>query len=155
MLTSGLKRDLEITIETALMLVEEGTSLQRLAERIYDSEPHLMEQLRRPWMTDRLLWLLSRKRQHMASADQLALPGFEGLPRRLTLKDGRRVALRKANLKQLKEFRAALTRRNKQLESLNRLIVRVAEYERKTPGITVGEVISLELSVRRSAEARS
>lgn len=149
MITSILKRDLEITLETALMLVEDGTPLQQLAERIYNAESQLMSQLQRPWMVERLVWMLSRKRQHIVSANQLRLPGFEDLPRRLTMKDGRRVALRNANLEQLKEFRnVLLARRNKRLESLNRLIACVAEYEHKTPGITVGEVISLEIEKR-------
>ena len=67
--TKTQNRDLEITLETALLLAGPETSIPELAERIYDSEPELVAQLQRAWMVERFTWLLYRRhRRHEETA---------------------------------------------------------------------------------------
>lgn len=144
-MTAALKRDLEITLETALMLAEPETPIPALAVRIYDSETKLMAEVGRIWIIERITWMLYRKRQSSTSSRQLCLPGFELLPQRITLKDGTRRALRSATLPLLVEFREVLSRRRTaRFHAVERLITLVAEYDKNHPDITVGEVIGLE-----------
>jgi hypothetical protein len=144
-MTATLKRELEITLETALMLAEPDTSIPALAERIYNSEPRLMAECQRVWALERITWMLYRRQQTATASRQLCLPGFENLPQRITLKNGTRRALRSATLPLLIEFRDVLSRRRTaRFHAVERLITLVAEYDKTHPDITVGEVIGLE-----------
>jgi hypothetical protein len=151
-LTATLKKELEITIETALMLAEEGTTIPALAERIYNSEPQLMGECQRLWALERIRWILYRKKQRIASKNQLRLPGFENLPRVITMKDGRRRVLKNATLDDLREYRTVLVNANNdRIEALDRLIALVSKYSKREKKrlITVEEVITAE---RKSQE---
>ncbi len=155
---ASLKRDLEISLETALLLAEETTTLNELASRVYDSEPALMEQLRRPWMVERLRWLLARKRQRIKPDNQLPLPGFEHLPRRLTMKDGSRTPLRQAQITDLREFKDVHIKRaernDHRLRELDALIELMGPYVKTSPGIRVIEVMDKE-KAKQEATAHS
>jgi hypothetical protein len=141
MLTPSLKHELEIVTETALMLSEPDISIQKIAERIYDSEPALMEQIRRPLAIERLMWLMNRLRQHTPSQKQMVLPGFPNLPRRITLKNGKHPLLMASNMRKLQEYRDVLLKRGRaRLTIIEKLIKFMAPYTAKDPGITVGEV---------------
>ena len=144
-MTAALKRDLEITLETALMLAEPDTPIPVLAQRIYDSDPTLMAECQHIWALERIIWMLYRKQQAATSSRQLCLPGFENLPNRITMKDGRRRALRSATLVHLIEFREVLAkRRTARYHAVVKLIALVAEYDKTQPDIQVGEVMALE-----------
>lgn len=144
-LKTGLKHDLEIAIEASIMLNPE-TAIVELAKRIYNSEPELMEQVKETLLIDRLIWMIGRKKQALAAAEQMPLPGFEDLPRRITFKDGRRAALRHADLDQMKAYRQLLAeRQDKRLDAVDRLIVLMVEEQKRTRGrVTVADVIAAE-----------
>lgn len=145
MLKATLLRDLEITIESALMLSPDVPTAA-LAERIYDSDPELMERIQRTWVIERLVWMINRRRSRVSQGNQLPLPGFEKLPRRMVIKGGKRVALRYATVKQLRQYRGALwKKRDSRIEVVDRLIELVAGYASEHPGITVEEVMQREL----------
>jgi hypothetical protein len=144
-LVPTLKQELDITLETALMLAEPGTSIPVLADRLYDSERELIEKIQRPWIVERLTWLLYRKQRNIPVVGQLLLPGFPNLPRRMTLKDGRRPFLMQGNMKQVLEFRDVLLRRRRStLVAIEKLLVLMAPYAKERPGITVVEVLTAE-----------
>jgi len=143
---TALTRELEITLETALMLSPE-TPVSILAGKIYDSEPALVAQIQREWIVERLVWMLRRKRQRIKNQDQLILPGFQVLPRRLSMIDGTRLQLRSARLLELLEYRKLLVqRRDARIETLDKLIELVKAYakEKKDQRITVATVFALE-----------
>jgi hypothetical protein len=151
-MTKSLKRDLEITLETALML-DAKTPIPALAKKIYDAEPELVESVKEEFIIDRFTWMLYRKHRKakaVARISQMTLPGFEGLeklPLRITLKNGTRPELRDATLQQLKEFRFVLwSRRDSRIPTLDKLIALVAGYSKPGAGskITVGKVIDAE-----------
>lgn len=144
-MTTSLKRDLEITLETALMLAGPDTPIPALAATIYDSEPTLMGEVGRIWIIERLTWMLYRRRTNVPSEKQLVLPGFTNLPRRMTLKDGSRPFLMQGTLKDLQEFREVLLkRRPARLRAVERLIELMGEYAKLRAGITVAEVMLAE-----------
>lgn len=144
-MTTEQDRELEITLESALMLVAPGITTPDLAERIYNSEPELMKRLQKPWMIERLIWMLHRKRRKIRPANQLSLPGFERLPQRLKLPDGRFARLKQATLKQLRLHRQFLSKRkDPRLAQLSALIDLVQPHAQKRPGITVFEVMQAE-----------
>lgn len=150
-----LNREVEITLETALMLAPD-TPVSELARQIYTTEPGLVAQVQKEWVIERFIWMLHRRRQRIKNQDQLILPGFELLPRRITFIDGSRGRLRGATLKELLEFRKALinqpialqnkliARMDRKLAALDRLIELVRSYSRKNPGINVAEVFTRE-----------
>jgi hypothetical protein len=149
-MTAELIRELELTLEAALLMAEPETSVRTIAERLYDSESVLMEKIGRSLVVERIVWMLYRKRQRFTAANQLCLPGFEGLPARITMKDGTRRALRSATLELLQEFREVLLKRKgPRLRAVEKLIVLVSEYNQTFPGIVVGEVINLEIERTR------
>lgn len=151
-MTAELTRELELTLETALLMAEPETPVKTIAERLYDSERVLMEKIARSLVIERIVWMLYRKRQRFTAANQLCLPGFEGLPARITMKDGTRRALRSATLELLQEFREVLLKRKgARLLAVEKLITLVAEYDKTHPAITVGEVIALEIERTRRA----
>ena|ERR1700679_2993935 len=154
-LTATVKQELEITLETALMLAEPGTSVPALAERVYDSEPELMEKIKRAWIVKGLKWMLYRKQRNVPADDQLTFPGFPKLPRRMTLKNGSRPFFMQGNFKQLTEFRdVLLKRRGARLEIVERLIVLMAPYVEERAGITVAEVLLAERGKQDDKGAR-
>ena len=146
MLTTTLQRELEITIESALMLAEPDTTVPVLAQRIYDSSPELMAQCEKYWALERIAWMLyRRKRRLLARRNQLTLPGFENLPRLLTMRDGTRKNIKAATLPELLEYREVMTKNNRsKLEDLDRLISLVSKHSRRHPRITVMEAIEAE-----------
>jgi len=146
-LSATLSRELEVTIETALMLAEPDITVPKLAERIYDSEPKLMAECQRLWALERIRWILYRKRQRIAAKNQLRLPGFENLPRLITMEDGRRRILKNATLDDLREYRAVLMKgRTDKIEALDRLIALVSKHSKREKKrlITVEEAIAAE-----------
>jgi hypothetical protein len=66
-----------------------------IAREIYESEPALMEELKDPWMLQKLAWLVNRKlaERWRTKYPQVELPGFEGMDRTIILRNGRRPRL--------------------------------------------------------------
>ena len=144
-LSATVQQELEIVLEAALMLSEPGTSVPVLADRVYDSEPELMQKIMRPWLIKGLKWMLYRKQRRMPVEAQTTFEGFPMLPRRMTLKDGKRPFLMQGNIMQLQEFREVLLkRRGARLATVERLIVLMTPYAQERPGITVAEVLIAE-----------
>ena len=150
-LSTALEEELDIVLETALMLAEPGTSLSALGQRIYDSESRLMAQIHRPWIVDGLIWRLRRKKANIPVQDQMSLPGFPILPIRATLKNGKRPYLGDATIKDLREFKNILAKRkSSRLRTVERLIELMAPYAKKNPKITVTGVIRSEYDKQQS-----
>lgn len=146
--TQSETQQLEIILETALMLAAPGTSIPSLAERIYDAEPDLVQQIQRPWIVSRFEWMLYRKQRNIPVEGQMTLPGIPRLPVRMTLKDGTRPFLMQGNLKQLQEFRDVLSKRKgARLRAVEKLIALMTAYAKTRSGITVAEVLNAELRV--------
>jgi len=138
MLTIALKHELETVLETILISVEPGISINKLAEHVYDSTPELMERIKRPLAIERIRWMINRRSEYLPSKDQLLFPGFPSLPVRIRLKNGKRPFLMQSNLEQLKQFRKILMKRKgTRLKIVERLIALMEPYAVKQPSITV------------------
>lgn len=149
------QQELELALESALMM-NPKTRIPALAEQVYGSKTDLMEFYQKPWMVDRLKWLLYRNKQRARIRAQslempgynLTLPGCEGiekLPIRITLRNGKRPELRSATIAQLRQFRAVLLdRRDSRIAALDKLIALVARYAAQNQKITVADVIDAE-----------
>lgn len=136
---------LEIAVESALLLAAPATSIRDLAERIYQGEPRLMESFQRRWMVDHLVWLIRRRSKLVKPENQLRLPGFEKLPRRLTTQDGKRPRLGGATLPQLMDYRRYLVnRRDPRVKQLDALIELMKRHAPRSPTMTVSEVMAAE-----------
>jgi len=164
MLTAALQHQIETVLETILMMAPKGTSLKDLAKRAYVSERAVFDQAQEAWMLDRIEWLLARKRRTIIPVDagedaQFMLPGFERIPRRLTMKSGKRVMLQKAILAQLREYRAALLiqltnyrntlaakdpTQDPRIIELDKLIELMAGYAKQGKMFTVGDMMDAE-----------
>lgn len=160
-LTGNMEKQIERRVDEAIELADLGASdvtARAIAEGIYDSEPELMEQLKRPWMVDRLLWMVSRKRRNRRRVqrgdDQLTLPGFEGLPRSIFLPDGHRKSLDDANVTQVRAHLNMLRNRLKhhpKIEQMEAVLELMRKYSGEQPRITWAEVKRREFE-RREAE---
>ncbi len=163
MLTVELKREIETAIESTLMFAPKNATLKELATRAYNSNRPTFDQVQETWMLERIEWMIARKRRTIIPVDaedaQFMLPGFERIPRRLTLKTGKRIALHNAVLSQLREYRAALlvqlTNYRNTLASkdpaqhprvieLDRLIEMMTPYAKQGKTITVAQVMVAE-----------
>lgn len=79
-------------------------SIGQIAESVFDGNPELMEDAKRPVLIDRLYWLAKRRRTARFSQKfgQLELPGLE-LPRTVYLKNGQRNRTDYCNGRQIEE----------------------------------------------------
>lgn len=138
---AGLHQQLLGVLESALTDADPSTPIGVLAERIYQSAPILMKRL----MLERLTWLLYRTRRRIAASKQLLLPGFEKLPGRIVLKDGRWTQLKKASLGQLREYRSVLLkRRDPRIKYVDRLISLFQRHGRRGKQLDVSDVVLKE-----------
>lgn len=142
----------------ALELADLGgirVTTRAIAERVYDSEPELMKEMQRPWMVDRLIWMISRKRRvrravHYDQA-QMTLPGFEGLPKAIFLPNGQRMPLDNATTANVRDHIKMLRARLKSIGKIQ-LFESVVELMSgyRTPMITWAEVKRRELAKREA-----
>lgn len=114
-------------------------------------------------MLERIEWLIARKRQTIKPLDdddpQYMLPGIERIPKRLTMRDGRRVARNNAILAQVREYRAALLAKivseqktlaakdptqDPRIIALDKLIELMVRYAKPGKTVTVGDVMAAE-----------
>jgi hypothetical protein len=118
--------------------------------------PVLWEEVREVLATERLVAIatgMMRGPLHQPNSAQLPLAGFEDLPK--YIRAGRRwVDIRNATAEELAEFaewyrerverNLDRSKRDKQiLTDVNRLVRVMKRYDRRTPGITVGEVLEI------------
>ena len=109
--------------------------------------------------------MMARMRQKIVPVDtgeddpQFMLPGFERIPKRLTMKNGKRVALQNAILSQLREYRSALLiqltnyrntiaakdpTKDPRIIELDRLIELMLKYAKPGKTVTVADVMAKE-----------
>ena len=164
MLTTELKHEIDRILETALLMAPKGSTLKELTRRVFASERKVFDQAAETWIPDRIEWMLARLRRTITPVDlseeaQFMLPGFERIPRRLTMKTGKRVALQTAILAELREYRAALilqltTKRNTLAQkdpakdprviALDKLIALMLQYAKPGKTVTVADVMAAE-----------
>jgi hypothetical protein len=144
--TLKIDRDLEITLESALLLAAPDARIPDVAAQVYDAEPELMNRLQREWIVERLTWMLYRKRAKIRPANQLTLPGFERIPQRLKMPDGRFTVLKRATVAELRQYRRFLAdREDPRIEQIDRLIELVQRYARRgRPAPTVLDAMQAE-----------
>ncbi len=133
-------------------------SNRAIAERIYDSEPALMAEYQRQWSIDRLLWMIAKERRQLIlsggespeiAAVQVNLPGFEGLPQTIFLRNGRRQRLDYANATQIAEHIAMLKARmdrSPKIAQFQAVLKIMRKYTDAKPDIIWAEVKQLELT---------
>lgn len=95
-----LDRKIVRVVDEAIELADLGTirfAAESVAQRIYDQEAELMEQVRYAWTIERLVLIIKRRRRERKYHEnfQLALPDpiFQDLPRRIFLRNGKRPKL--------------------------------------------------------------
>lgn len=163
-ITITLQKEIETALETTLMFAPKDATLKELANRAYNSNRVVFDQAQETWMLDRIEWMIARKRRTIIPVDadadaQFMLPGFERIPRRLTMKSGKRVMLQKAILAQLREYRAALMvqltnyrntiaakdpTQDPRIVELDKLIELMAGYAKQGKMFTVGDMMEAE-----------
>lgn len=164
MLTVELQNEIDTALETTLMFAPKDATLKELAARAYNSNRPTFDQAQETWMLERIEWLIARKRRTIIPVDaeepaQFMLPGFERIPRRLTMKSGKRVALQNAILSQLREYRAALIvqltnyrntlaskdpAQHPKVVALDKLIEMMEAHSVKGKTVTVADVMAAE-----------
>ena len=140
---------LALALQHAASLAEQGDSKAAIANRVYDAEPGLIAQLRRPWMIARMLHILDRLERNQPSDKQMPLPipGLTLPPRITTGKNQQhKVPLQDATLPQLLAYRRTLKKSVRQtvdrkVEQVTKLIAFMRKYAPKKRGVTVGEVL--------------
>jgi hypothetical protein len=163
-ITTTLQKEIDTALETTLMFAPKHATLKELAARAYNSNRPVFDQAQEIWMLDRIEWLIARKRRTIIPVDagedaQFMLPGFERIPRRLTMRSGKRVMLHKAILAQLREYRAALLAQltnyrntlaakdptqDPRIIEIDKLIELMAGYAKQGKMFTVGDMMATE-----------
>lgn len=158
----GLKPEEKVirAIDEALELAHvsgHGAPAPAIAQRLFDSEPRLIEAVGRQWILARLTWLIGRRRRARwkeASPPQMVLadPIFQDLPRRIFLRNSRRPKLEHCTLGQIEERIKLVRERQKDdrsLEQLKAVAEILRKWTRQEKGISWGE------AQRREAEERA
>jgi hypothetical protein len=146
----------EKLLEEAIELADIGgitVTARSIAESLYDSQPELMAELHRPWVVDRLIWIIGRKRRSQWRRNprpegQLVLPGFEGLPQTIFLRNGSRKLLDEAMATHVREHIKMLRARLKDSPKIKRMeaVLELMEtYSAEEPRIKWAEVKKREL----------
>ena len=155
-MTADLKERLDQAVHTVISRRGGSFTGPEIAADLISMFPVLWEEAREVLATEKLIAIATgslRGPLTQPNSAQLALPGFEDLPKYIRA-SGKWVDLRDANSQQLTEFaewyRARVERnqerskRDKQiLADVERLARIVARYDRKTPGITVSLVLEI------------
>lgn len=130
---------------------------QKIAERVYASEPDLMAEVSRLWVIERLTWIITRRRRarwdQKYSRNQMMLPDpiFQGLPKTVFLRNGERPKLMQTMLSQTEDHLKLLRERFKndprvrQFEAVVELLRKWTAVQR---GITLEEAMRLEAQER-------
>lgn len=132
--------------------VNESLPPSACAEQFYNSHPHLMDKLKHPWLVQRLTKMIKNGTQRgwpkLEIDSQLNLPGFEDLPRRIFLRDGRRKVLDMATVGDVRQHLKMLRDRFMQSGKIKRMeavLELMEKYSKTKPKITWKEVKRREL----------
>ena len=164
-----VKTDLEkrvvVILDEALELANLGggrhVSVSQIAERVYDSEPGLMQEATRLWMIERLTWMLGRRRrarwnEKYPDNGTLLLPEiFNDLPKAVFLPDGRRPKLDLCKLSETEENLTLLRKRYRshyRITQMEAVVDLMRTYNAVQRGITWGEVKRRVAEERRESE---
>lgn len=131
-------------------------SNRAIVERVYDTEPELMAAYQRQWSIDRMLWMIARERRQKFVSEtpeiiaiQPNLPGFEGLPQTIFLRNGRRQRLDYANSAQITEHIAMLKARmdrSPKIAQFQAILKVMRKYTDEQPDIIWAEVKRREIA---------
>lgn len=151
MLTIQLQRALEDAIELS-HFTKGLVSVGLIAEDVYDSNPGLMEEAKRPVLLARIRKMIENRRTRVWSKSepekpQLNLPGFEDLPRRIFLPNGRRKLLDDATVKDVQSHIAMLRKRfleHPKILQMKQVLDLMQKYNVEKPRITWAEVKAIE-----------
>jgi len=154
MLTIQLRKALEDAIEMS-HFTKGLVSLKLIAEDVYDCNPDLMEQMKHPILIARIKRMIKANRlndwsKSQRETDQLALPGFDNLPRRIFLPNGRRKLLDEATAKDVRKHITMLRKRlgeHPKIMQMERILELMEKHNVEKPRITWGKVKSIELKV--------
>ena len=139
----------EKDVEEAIELSHFTKTLITAREVAQDVFPQVGQELKDRWIIERLMRIVKRKREQWAAPpkqkQQLNLPGFEDLPRRIFLRDGRRKLLDKATIGQVRESLEMLRRRfSPKIKQMEAVLALMEKYAVDRPKITWGRVKELE-----------
>jgi hypothetical protein len=149
-----LRKALEDAIEMS-HFIKGFRSLNLIAEDVYDSNPDLMEQMKRPVLISRIKRMIKAARlndwsKSSQSNDQLTLPGFDNLPRRIFLPNGQRKLLDKATAKDVQKHISMLRKRSLEhpkILQMERVLRLMEKHNADKPRITWAKVKSIEFKV--------
>lgn len=153
-----LSKQLQELIENALIAAAPDTPIKSLAKRLIDSNRELIDLLMEEWRVSYVARLVRAKQAQIAREQrtaQLMLPGFERLPGRITVSEGRRKPLEQATARQLREYLIVLRRRQKnntQISQVLSLLQLLKKWQKKLKskgyGLTVAEVMQREAGLQ-------
>lgn len=134
-------------VETSIISSPISMKIESQAAILIDEERGLIDLLTPIWQVQAVCRLIRLKRKKMADAggieNQFMLPGFERIPLRITIRDGKRRPLEDATYRQLAQYLHVLRRQardNSRIQQLQALMGLVRPYMEDNPGITVKEV---------------
>jgi hypothetical protein len=155
-----LETRIELMLDEAIELASLGDQhikARSIAERIYESEKDLMEEVSRLWVVERLTWMITRRRRARWDQElgrgQMMLPDpvFQGLPKTVFLRNGQRPRLMHTVLSETEDHLKLLRERFKN-DPRVRQFEAVVELHRKWSavqrGITLGEAMKHEAQER-------
>ena len=153
MLTAKIREAIEDAIEMS-HFTKGLVSLSFIAEDVYDSNPGLMEEAKRPILIARIRRMIKAKRfdawaKSHRESDQLTLPGFETLPRRIVLPNGRRKLLDEATAKDVQAHIIMLRKRflnDPKIQQMERVLKLIEKHNAEKPRITWAKVKAIELN---------
>lgn len=150
-----LKRALADAIELA-DLGGQRVPAEKIAERLFNEEAELMTEISRPWIIERLTWMISRTRRTRldAASPQMVLtdPVFQGLPKTIFLRNGKRPSIDACTRAQTLDHLRLLRERAEsgaRITQFEAVVELHEKWSRIQKGIKWGEV------VRREAEERA
>lgn len=143
-------------LDDAIELADLGNRRVRgiaIARRIYADHASLIEELKEPWMLEKLTWHINRRRgeRWRAKSPQMELPGFEDMPRMIFLRTGQRPRLDYSTATEIEDHIKLLrirfndAPRVKKMEAVLDLMRR---YSAENRGITWAEVKQKEMERR-------
>jgi hypothetical protein len=138
-----------------LLILEPEIQKAVAAERIIrEAEPEFLSQLTQHLLSQFALTVVGAEKAKVAKASQpaqLVLPGFERIPRKITIGDGQKIALSEAKQSDLRKYLKALNQKDRNRHTTNPKIAEVkalievmGRHSRKHRGITYAEVVELE-----------
>ena len=155
-----LEKRLDKVLDEAIELASIGdqyVAAHKIAARVYETETELMEEVSRTWVIERLTWVISRRRRarwdQRLGRGQMVLPDpiFQGLPKTIFLRNGKRPRLGGAILTETEDHLRLLRERFKNHPRVTQFEA-VVDLHRKWATIERG--ISLEDAMRREAGER-